>query len=89
MSRPINRDDVYRAVAHPVRRKIIELLRERPRTPDDLIQSFKITQPSLSRHLRGLRDARIVVEKRQGRRRLYSYNARPLQSIARWISSVV
>lgn len=88
MSRPITvRIDVYVAMAHPVRRRIVGLLSKGDRTAGDITPSFKITQPGVSQHLRVLREARVVTQKRVGRQRVYHLNRGALRQVGRWIES--
>ena len=65
----------WAALADPHRRAILELLREAPRAVGDLVRITGLTQPGTSKHLRVLRDAGLVSERRAGTRRLY--RARP------------
>jgi DNA-binding transcriptional ArsR family regulator len=85
MSRPIN-DDVFRAVAHPVRRRILELLRERDRTAGEISAAFRMAAPSISAHLRVLRMVRLISERRVGRGRKYQIHSRGLRVVLLWVA---
>jgi len=85
MSRPINGDDVFRAVAHPTRRRILEMLRQRERTMGEIAVEFRLSLPSVSNHLRVLRQARLVTQRRAGNRRLYRLQSGKLRSISTWL----
>ena len=75
---------VFRAVADPTRRSILERLHETELTVSQLRAPFKITQPSLSRHLAVLRRSGLIAARRQGRHRYYRLQAQPLEAVASW-----
>lgn len=77
-------DLVYRAIAEPTRRRILDLLAHGERSVGDLGRRFQVSQPALSQHLRVLREARLVRVRRQGRFRVYSVDARPLKEVHLW-----
>ena len=67
--------DAYRngfaALADPTRRSIFERLRSGPRSVGELADGLPVTRPAVSQHLRALREAGLVSERREGTRRLY------------------
>jgi DNA-binding transcriptional ArsR family regulator len=71
--------DVYRALAHPARRKILTLLRERARPAGELAESFDFAKPTLSGHLTILREAGLVSAERRGAVLLYRLNLSVLE----------
>ena len=78
--------DVFAAVASPVRREVLRLLLDRgPQPVQELADHFDMRRPSLSEHLKVLKDAGLVVERRAGRQRLYSLRAEPLRELAEWV----
>lgn len=77
-------DDVFRALADPTRRRVLDLLRRGTRSVTELQADFKISQPALSRHLKVLRDAGLVVFERAGRLNVYALNAEPLEAVSDW-----
>jgi len=77
--------DVFRAIADPTRRAILDRLRAGPANAGALAADFETSRPAVSRHLRVLREARLVVGVRAGRERVYAVNALPLQSVAGWL----
>ena len=79
------RYDVFRAIADPTRRAILERLRAGPAPVNALAVDFAQTRPAISKHLRVLRDAALVAEKRVGRERVYRLHPRPLQQVAGWV----
>jgi DNA-binding transcriptional ArsR family regulator len=78
-------DDVFRALADPTRRAILELLRDSALSASELSEPFDISQPGMSQHLRVLRDAGLVRVAVVGRQRYYALDPRPLRQIERWI----
>jgi DNA-binding transcriptional ArsR family regulator len=77
--------DIYRAIADPTRRAILDRLRAGPAPVNSLAVDFRQTRPAISKHLRVLREARLVTEQRSGRERLYLLQPRPLQQVASWL----
>jgi DNA-binding transcriptional ArsR family regulator len=79
--------DVFAALANPTRREVLRLLREQGEQPvQRLADHFDMRRPSLSEHLRVLRDAGLVVEQPVGRQRLYSLRPEPLREVADWLT---
>ena len=79
--------DVFAAVASPVRREVLRLLRdEGPQPVQSLADHFDMRRPSFSEHLKVLRDAGLVDERRDGRQRLYSLRAEPLRELSDWLT---
>ena len=77
--------DVYRAIADPTRRAILDHLRAGPAPVNSLASRFSQSRPAISKHLRVLRSAHLVRERRCGRERRYSLEPEPLRDVARWI----
>jgi DNA-binding transcriptional ArsR family regulator len=77
--------DVFRAIADPTRRAILDRLRLGPAPVNALAEDFKQSRPAVSKHLRVLRLARLVNEQRVGRERFYELNPAPLRQVAGWI----
>jgi DNA-binding transcriptional ArsR family regulator len=77
--------DVFRAIADPTRRAILDRLRAGPAPVNALASDFEQSRPAISKHLRVLRDAHLVVEHRAGRERLYELTPVPLQRVAGWV----
>ena len=77
--------DVFRAIADPTRRAILDRLRAGPAPVNALAEDFRQSRPAISKHLRVLRQARLVAEQRCGRERVYELQPRPLQQVAGWI----
>ncbi|MGP8000417.1 MAG: ArsR/SmtB family transcription factor [Streptosporangiaceae bacterium] len=73
--------DVFDAIASPVRREILDLLRRGEQPVRDLAASFAMSRPAVSQHLRVLRAAGLVSEERVGRERRCRLDARPLRAV--------
>jgi DNA-binding transcriptional ArsR family regulator len=76
--------DAFRAVADPTRRAVLEYLLGRPHTVNELADHFDVTRPAISKHLRLLKDARVVRERRDGRNRIYELNPDGLNALRRY-----
>jgi DNA-binding transcriptional ArsR family regulator len=78
---------VFAAVASPARRQLLGLLLEHGPLPvQDLAAQFAMRRPSVSEHLRVLKDAGLVSERRAGRQRYYHLEPEPLQDLSQWLS---
>ena len=77
-------DQIFRAVADATRRNILELLLKRELTVQELCEPFRMTQPSLSKHLAVLRRSGLIAARRSGRHRYYRLEAEPIEQIAVW-----
>jgi DNA-binding transcriptional ArsR family regulator len=75
----------YSALAEPHRRQILDLLRERERSVNDLVARLKISQPGVSKHLKVLRESGLVEVRPQGRQRWYGLRAQPLAEVDVWL----
>lgn len=84
MARSIPRPDVFSAVADPTRRAILDRLRRGAAPVNELAAGFRMSRPAVSKHLRVLRKARLVHERRDGRQRIYQLEAHRIREIAEW-----
>jgi DNA-binding transcriptional ArsR family regulator len=78
---------VATAVADPIRRRVLELVRDRELPAGELAAQFAVSRPAVSRHLRVLREAGLVHERREGRLRLYRADPAPLGELRSWLES--
>lgn len=78
---------VAAAIADPTRRRVLELVRDRELPAGAIAGEFTISRPAVSRHLRVLREAGLVHERREGRLRLYRADARPLEELRSWLDA--
>lgn len=77
--------DTFTAVADPTRREIIELLGSGSLDAGSIAARFEITQPAISRHLRVLREARVVEMEKDGQRRIYRLSPEGLADLEEWV----
>ena len=76
----------FAALADPTRARIVDALAVRERTVNEIVELFPISQPSISRHLRILREAGLVSVEPSGRLRRYRLDPRPLREIDAWLA---
>jgi DNA-binding transcriptional ArsR family regulator len=76
----------FEVLAEPNRRRILDLLRERPRSVGELVAQLPTSQPGTSRHLRVLRDAGMVRVRRDAQRRWYELDPAPLVAVDAWLA---
>ncbi|MET0414750.1 MAG: metalloregulator ArsR/SmtB family transcription factor [Actinoplanes sp.] len=79
-------DDVAAAIADPVRREILEMLRDGPLPARRIAARFPISRPAISRHLRVLRECRLVHDTADGRERHYRLDASRLTEVSDWLA---
>lgn len=73
-------------LADPARRRILDLLRERPRLVGELTDALGLSQPGTSKHLRVLREAGLVTVRPDAQRRWYELRPEPLAEIDAWLT---
>ncbi len=80
-------DGVWKALSDPTRRAILDLLRARPRTTTEIVDSFpRLTRFGVMKHLEVLRQAQLVHTREEGRQRVNSLNVVPIRQIyERWV----
>lgn len=76
---------IYEALAEPTRRRILDLLRERPRLVGELVDLLEMSQPGVSKHLRVLREVGLVSVRQDAQRRWYELNPAPLGEVDDWL----
>ncbi|WP_020014588.1 ArsR/SmtB family transcription factor [Promicromonospora sukumoe] len=79
--------EVLTALAEPNRKRIVELLRDGPRSVGDIADRLQLVQPQTSRHLRVLADAGLVRAERQAQSRIYHLHPAPFRSLTAWLDS--
>jgi len=79
------RERVYRAIADPTRREILDRLRQGPANANALAGNFLTSRPAISKHLRILREAGLVIDQPSGRERVYHLSAAPLGDVFGWL----
>src|SRR3989441_10730790 len=75
----------FQALADPTRRAVLELLRRGSQPAGQIARAFPVSRPAISKHLRLLRRAHLVQERREGRHRLYQLNPEPLKAVDSWL----
>jgi DNA-binding transcriptional ArsR family regulator len=76
----------FDVLAEPTRRRILDLLRERPRLVGELTDQLGLSQPGTSKQLRVLREAGLVSVRRDAQRRWYELRPEPLVEVDKWLS---
>jgi len=79
------RDVVFRAIADPTRREILKLLRGGNQTVGEIASNFRSSRPAISKHLRLLRSAGLVVTRKAGTASVCGLNATPLRAVDDWL----
>src|ERR1700687_141711 len=80
-----SREDAFSALADPTRRAVLDLLRAGTRSAGEIARAFPVSRPAISKHLRILRRAHLVEERREGRHRMYQLNPEPLKAVDSWL----
>lgn len=75
----------FQALSDPTRRAVLDLLRAGSQPAGRIASSFPVSRPAISKHLRLLRRAHLVEERREGRNRVYQLNPEPLKAVASWL----
>ena len=83
---PDREPDVFGAISHPARRRMLDLLVEADRSVNTIAGHFQMSRPAVSQHLRILLDAGLVAEQRHGRERRYRLVPARLGPVRDWIA---
>lgn len=83
---PDREPDVFEAISHPARRRMLDLLVEADRSVNTIAGHFQMSRPAVSQHLRILLDAGLVTEQRHGRERRYHLVPERLGPIRDWLA---
>jgi DNA-binding transcriptional ArsR family regulator len=84
----VSTDAVLRALAEPQRRRILTLVRHGELAAGEIAEQFDITHQAVSQHLRVLRDAGLLRERRDGTRRLYAIRPEAIQSVREFLDEL-
>ena len=76
---------VFRAIADPTRREILRLLRGRRCTVGEITANFRTSRPAISRHVRLLRAAGLVISQKDGTASICGLNPQPLKTVNNWL----
>jgi DNA-binding transcriptional ArsR family regulator len=82
---PDRRPDVFTAISHPARRRMLDLLVDADRSVNRIAGHFRMSRPAVSQHLRVLLDAGLVTEQRHGRERRYHFVPERLGPVRDWL----
>lgn len=80
-------NETFKALADPTRRKILELLKERDLAAGEISEYFNMTKPSISNHLKILKQADLVQDEKRGQFVIYSLNTTVFQDLIGWFFS--
>ena len=80
-----NAEPMIEALAEPMRREILERLLECPRSVTELADGLPVTRPAVSQHLQVLKQAGLVSDKADGRRRVYQIDPKGLGQLRAWL----
>ena len=80
-----SRETAFHALADPTRRAVLDLLRQGSQPAGQIARAFPVSRPAISKHLRLLRRAHLVQERREGRHRFYQLNPEPLKAVDSWL----
>lgn len=78
-------DRIFLALANPVRRELLEILRRQQLSAGELSDRFELSRPAVAEHLRVLREAGLVADEPRGRHRIYRLTAEPLAELGEWL----
>lgn len=86
MARLATTHDVFNAIAEPARRDILSLLARGERAVTAIVDTLRLAQPAVSKHLRVLGEVGLVRVRQMGRQRIYAVNAEALRPMHQWTS---
>ena len=84
--RSTNADGLFKAIADPSRRMILDLLATRDLPLNRIEERFRISRPAIIKHMRVLKSAGLVKTRRQGRQTIHRLNSPPLREVKDWVS---
>lgn len=79
-------EDVFTAIAHPVRRQILDMLAAQDMNVNDLAAPFKASRSAISQHLKILLDTALVTREKRGREQVYKLRPENLNQVAAWLN---
>jgi DNA-binding transcriptional ArsR family regulator len=87
-ARAVDTDAVMRALAEPQRRRILELVRDGELPAGEIAEHFDVTPQAVSQHLRTLKEAGLLIERRDGTRRLYALRPEAIQDVRAYLDQL-
>ena len=82
-------NEIWSALSDPIRRRILQLLKERNMSAGEIADNFDISKPSISHHLNQLKNAELVSCERNGQSMMYSLNTSAFSEILEYFSTVL
>jgi DNA-binding transcriptional ArsR family regulator len=82
-------NDSFKALSDPTRRQIIRLLRDRDMTAGEIADHFAMTKPSISHHLKSLKQGGLVLDERRGQNIVYSLNTTVVEEAISWFMDIL
>ncbi|WP_374718296.1 ArsR/SmtB family transcription factor [Neobacillus sp.] len=86
MSLPAKKHDVFQAIADPTRRQVLRLLAEKELPISEITSHFSISRTAISKHLKILSEAELVIGRKAGREKIYRLHPEPLTELKQWLS---
>ena len=86
MARAASSSDAFNAVSEPRRRGILTFLAMQERSVKEIVDAMELEQPSISKHLKVLKEVGLVEARREGRQMLYKINAKAIRPLHEWTS---
>ncbi|NEX78517.1 winged helix-turn-helix transcriptional regulator [Bacillus thermocopriae] len=86
MSLPAKKYDVFQAIADPTRRQVLRLLAEKELPISEITSHFPISRTAISKHLKILSEAELVIGRKVGREKIYRLHPEPLTELKQWLS---
>lgn len=77
--------DAFTVLAEPTRRRILDVLRRADASVNELVDALAVSQPTMSKHLKVLREAGFVSCRTAAQRRIYRIESRPLRAVDAWL----
>jgi DNA-binding transcriptional ArsR family regulator len=87
VAKGVSSEDLFLVISHPVRRAVLEDLKHRDSPATLLASRFRMSPSALSQHLKSLKQAGLVTERREGRQRIYHLTPGPLREISDWVEA--
>jgi len=87
MARATTTSDAFNAVAEPRRRDILNFIATQERSVSEIVDAMEMEQPSVSKHLKVLREVGLVEARREGRQMLYRVNAMAIRPLWEWTTT--
>jgi DNA-binding transcriptional ArsR family regulator len=87
MARATTTSDAFNAVAEPRRRDILNYIALQERSVSEIVDALEMEQPSISKHLKVLKDVGLVEARREGRQMLYRVNAMAIRPLWEWTTT--